>query len=67
MHFGARDSSFFFFFFCKYGARLFFARPFFRHNFFLLVCFQVEVKQLSSWKFLIGIGFVIGLAMMFLD
>ena len=54
MHFSARDNSFFF---VKYGARPFFARPFFKaqtffHDFFfVLVCFQVEVTQLSSWKF----------------
>ena len=35
--------------------------------FFELMCFQDEVKQLSSWKFLIEIGLIIGLAMMFLD
>ena len=39
-----------------YGARSFFARPFFKvqiffHDIFVLVCFQDEVKQLSSWKF----------------
>ena len=53
MHFSAWDSSFFF---VKYGARPFFARPFLKaqiifREFFLLVCFQDEVKQLSSWKF----------------
>ena len=54
-------------------ARLFFARPFFKaqiffHDFFfVLVCFQDEIKQLFSWNFLIGIGLVIGLAMMFLN
>ena len=54
MQFSARDNSFFF---VKYGARPFFARPFFKaqiffHDFFfVLVCFQDEVKQLSSWKF----------------
>ena len=46
---------------------------FLRHNFFfvifffVLVCFQDEVKELSSWKFLIGTSLVIGLAMMFLN
>ena len=53
MHFSARDNGFFF---VKYGARPFFARPFFKaqiffHDFFVLVCFQDEVKQLFSWKF----------------
>ena len=53
MHSSARNSSFFF---VKYGARPFFARPLFKaqilfHDFFVLVCFQDEVKQLSSWKF----------------
>ena len=54
MHFSAWDKSFFF---VKYGVRPFFARLFFKaqiffHNFFyILVCFQDEVKQLSSWKF----------------
>ena len=53
MHFSARNTSFFF---VKYGARPFFTRPFleakfFFHDFFLQVCFQNEVKQLSSWKF----------------
>ena len=54
MHFSAWDSSYFF---VKYGARSFFARPFFKgtnyfHDFFLVsMCFQDEVKQLSSWKF----------------
>ena len=52
MHFSARDSSFFF---VKYGARPLFARPFLRAQiffrfFFVLVCFQDEGKQLSSWK-----------------
>ena len=53
MHFSPQDSSFFF---AKYGARPFFARPFFKAQiffmfFFVLVCFQDEVKQLCSWKF----------------
>ena len=66
MHFSAQDSSFFF---LKYEARPFFARPFFKAQIFFHVpmCFQDEVKQLSNWKFLIEIGLVIGLAMMFLD
>ena len=53
MHFSAQDSSFFF---VKYWARPFFAKPFFKaqiffHDFFVQVCFQDKVKQLSSWKF----------------
>ena len=53
MQFSAWGSSFFF---VKYEARPFFARPFlkaqiFFHDFFILLCFQDEVKQLSSWKF----------------
>ena len=49
MHFSARNSSFFF---LKYGARPFFkAQIFFHDHFFVLVCFQDGVKQLSSWKF----------------
>ena len=49
----------------------FLQRHFLRHKiffmiFFVLVCFQDKVTQLSSWKFLIGIGLVVGLAMMFL-
>ena len=69
MRFSARDSSFFF---VKYEAGHFLQGHFLRHKFFfmiffVLVCFQDEVKQLSSWKFLIGIGLVIGLAIMFLD
>ena len=48
MHFSAWDSSFFF---VKYGARPFFKAQIFFMNFFVLVCFQDEVKQLSSWKF----------------
>ena len=52
MHFSARDSSSFF---VKYGARLFFARPFFEAEvffvfFFFQLCFQDEFKQLSGWK-----------------
>ena len=39
---------------------------FFFMIFFVLVCFQDEVKQLSNGKFFIGIGLVIGLAMTFL-
>ena len=65
MHFSARGV---YFFLCKLWGKLrpFFARPFFKaqiffHDFFfILVCFQDEVKELSSWKFLIGIGLVIG-------
>ena len=58
IYFSAWYSSFYF---VKYGARTFFARPFFARPFFktqilfviffVLVCFQDEVKQLSSWKF----------------
>ena len=54
MHFSAWDNSFFS---VKYGTRPFFARPFFKAQiffhefFFVLVCFQDEVKKLSSWKF----------------
>ena len=48
MHFSARD---FGFSFVKYGARPFFKAHIFFHDFFVLVCFQDEVKQLSSWIF----------------
>ena len=48
MHFSARGSSFFF---AKYGARPFFRAQIFFHDLFVLVFFQDEVKQLSSWKF----------------
>ena len=54
IHFSAQDSNFSF---VKYGTRPFFVRPFFKaqtffHDFFfVLVCLQDEVKQLSSWKF----------------
>ena len=53
MHFSAWDSSFFF---VKNEVRPYFAMPFLKaqiyfHDFFLLVRFQDEVKQLSSWKF----------------
>ena len=53
MHFSARDSSFF----CKiWGQGHFLQSHFVRHKkkfmiFFVLMCFQDEVKQLSSWKF----------------
>ena len=53
MHFSAWDSSFFS---VKYGVRSFFVRSFFKaqiffHDFFWTMCFQDEVKQLSSCKF----------------
>ena len=70
MHFSAQGSCFFF---VKYGTRPFFARPFFKaqiffHDFFfILVCFQNEVKNFVVGFFLSGICLVIGLAMMFLD
>ena len=54
MHFNARDSSFSF---VKYEAKPFYPKPFFKaqiffHDvFFVLVCFQNKIKQLSSWKF----------------
>ena len=69
MHFSAWDSSFFF---IKYGARPFFARPILGHKFFhyyfLYYCvFKMKLNNFIVGSFLIGIGLVIGLAMMFLN
>ena len=38
-------------FLVKYGARPFFKAQNIFHDFFLLMCFQDEVKKLSNWKF----------------
>ena len=56
MHFSARDLLLDYICTVKYGAFFTIARPFlnrrnFFHDFFVLVLFQDEVKQLSNWKF----------------
>ena len=66
MHFSTRDSSFSF---IKYGARLFFARPFFKAQilFMIFFCTSVFSNNFQVGSFLVGIGLVLALAMIFLD